>query len=69
MPDLTSGTLLLTYTQAARELGVSLSTVQRLVGRGVLSTVDLDTGQGRGASKRIRRADLARYVHELAVTP
>ena len=57
--------MLLTFSEAARELGVSLSTVQRLVGRGKLPVVELDTGKARTPGKRIRRTDLAAYVRGL----
>ena len=63
--DLSSGPLLLTFSEAAREMGVSLSTVQRLVASGKLSSVPLDTGKGAGPTRRIRRADLAAYVKNL----
>ncbi len=58
--------MLLTFAAAARELGVSVSTVQRLVRRGALATVPLDTGQGAVPPRRIRRSDLAAYVAGLA---
>ncbi len=64
--DLESGPALLTQSEAARELGVSLSTVQRLIRRGDLPTVALDTGKAKAATKRVRRSDLAAYVRGLA---
>jgi len=58
--------MLLTYSEAARELGVSLSTVQRLISSGKLPVVELDTGKAKAPGKRIRRTDLAAYVRGLA---
>lgn len=58
--------MLLTFTEAARVLGVSLSTIKRLTTCGALSFVMLDTGRSMAPTKRIRRADLAEYVENLA---
>jgi excisionase family DNA binding protein len=56
--------LLLTFTDAARELGLSLSSVHRLVRSGILPAVRVDTGHGQ--TRRIRRSDLDAYVDSLA---
>lgn len=57
--------MLLTFTEAARKLGLSLSTIKRLTVSGALPVVQLDTGRSMAPSKRIRRSDLARYVKTL----
>lgn len=55
--------LLLTKRDAARELRVSVRTVERLIAAGDLAAVVV------GASPRIRRADLAAYVDRLNPSP
>ncbi len=57
--------MLLTFTETARELGVSLTTVRRLISAGKLPVVVLDTGCSVAPSRRIRRADLVDYVRGL----
>ena len=59
--DLAGGPELLTYSQAAAQLGVSLSQVQRLVRAGDLPAVTVGK-----VSRRIRRTDLADYIASLA---
>jgi excisionase family DNA binding protein len=56
----------LTFSEAARELGVSLTTVRRLINAGKLPVVELDTGHSMAPSRRIRRSDLLTYVDGLA---
>lgn len=63
---LPGGPMLLTFTEAARALGVSLSTIKRLTAAGKLLVVELDTGRSMAPTKRIRRSDLAGYVATLA---
>lgn len=53
--------LLLDLQDAAEHLGVSMSTVKRLIGNGVLASVRV------GSSRRVRRVDLAAYVENLPV--
>ena len=63
--------MLLTFTEAAAELGVSLSTIQRMIASGAIPVVTLDTGEVRTASKRsksIRHADLVQFVASLAAS-
>lgn len=57
--------MLLTFSETARELGVSLTTVRRLITTGKLTVVELDTGTSVKPSRRIRRTDLDRYVKNL----
>ncbi len=62
-------TYAVTFTEAASELGVCLSTIQRMIANGAIPVVSLDTVKVRTPgkrSKRIRRADLAAYVDSLA---
>ena len=54
------GPLTLSYDRAADRLGVSRSTVQRLVRSGALPVVDV------GGAPRLRVADLEEYVAHLA---
>jgi excisionase family DNA binding protein len=54
-----SDPLLMTYREVARELGVSLRTISRLVASGRLRVV------GRGVGTRVHRDDLTDYVEEL----
>lgn len=58
--------LLLTFSETARELGVSLTTVRRLISSGKLPVVELDTGSSMAPSRRVRRSDLLAYVDGLA---
>jgi len=58
--------MLLTFSETARELGVSLTTVRRLINAGKLPVVELDTGHSMAPSRRIRRTDLLAYVEGLA---
>ena len=58
--------MLLTFSQAAGELGFSLRTVQRLVARGTLRAVEVDTGNAKTPTRRIRREDLQAFVCGLA---
>jgi excisionase family DNA binding protein len=58
--------MLLTFSETARELGVSTTTVRRLITAGKLQVVELDTGTSVKPSRRIRRTDLADYVRSLA---
>lgn len=55
-----SSVLTINYDEAARRLGVSRRTVQRLVASGELPTVEL------GGACRVRTADLVAYVDGLA---
>ena len=57
--------MLLTFSETARELGVSLTTVRRLINAGKLPVVVLDTGHSMAPSRRVRRTDLANYVRHL----
>lgn len=57
--------MLLTFSEAAREMGVSLTTVRRLIKAGKLPVVELDTGHSMAPSRRIRRTDLIDYVRGL----
>ncbi|HSR82680.1 MAG TPA: helix-turn-helix domain-containing protein [Streptosporangiaceae bacterium] len=61
------GPMLLTISEAGRELGVSLTTVRRLISSGKLQVVELDTGKSMAPSRRIRRTDLIEFVRGLAV--
>jgi len=57
--------MLLTFAETARELGVSTTTVHRLITAGKLPVVELDTGTSVKPSRRIRRTDLDAYVRSL----
>ncbi len=59
--DLPSGPALLTYGQAAEQLGVSVSKVKTLIRRGDLPAVDVGE-----RNRRIRRADLISYIDNLS---
>jgi excisionase family DNA binding protein len=59
--DLLSGPALLTYTQVAEHLGISLSKVRRLIRAGDLTAVNVGE-----RNPRVRRADLAAYIADLA---
>lgn len=59
--DLPGGPLLLTYPQAAQQLGVSVSKLKALVRAGDLTAVDVGE-----RSKRVRRSDLIAYIDQLA---
>jgi excisionase family DNA binding protein len=54
-----SGRLLLTKSEAAEQLGVSLRTIERLISAGRLPLVHV------GAAARVRVADLGAYVQSL----
>jgi excisionase family DNA binding protein len=60
---------LLTFSETARELGVSLTTVRRLIKTGKLPAVVLDTGTSVAPSRRVRRTDLDAYVRSLTPRP
>ncbi len=62
--DLESGPALLTFNEAGKHLGVSLSQVQRLVRAGDLPAVTVGE-----RSRRIRRADLITYLANLPAVP
>jgi excisionase family DNA binding protein len=54
-----SGRLLLTKSEAAEQLGVSLRTIERLISAGRLPLVHV------GGAARVRVADLGAYVRSL----
>jgi excisionase family DNA binding protein len=58
-PANVSGRLLLTKSEAAEQLGVSLRTIERLISAGRLPLVHV------GAAARVRAADLGAYVQSL----
>jgi excisionase family DNA binding protein len=58
-PSTVSGRLLLTKSEAAEQLGVSLGTIERLISAGRLPLVHVE-----GAA-RVRVADLGAYVQSL----
>lgn len=58
-PSRVSGRLLLTKSEAAEQLGVSLRTIERLISAGRLPLVHVE-----GAA-RVRVADLGAYVQSL----
>jgi excisionase family DNA binding protein len=58
-PSTVSGRLLLTKSEAAEQLGVSLRTIERLISAGRLPLVHVE-----GAA-RVRVADLGAYVQSL----
>jgi excisionase family DNA binding protein len=58
-PSIVSGRLLLTKSEAAEQLGVSLRTIERLISTGRLPLVHV-----QGAA-RVRVADLGAYVQSL----
>jgi excisionase family DNA binding protein len=58
-PANVSGRLLLTKSEAAEQLGVSLRTVERLISAGQLQLVHV------GGAARVRVADLGAYVQSL----
>jgi excisionase family DNA binding protein len=64
-PQYPAQPMLLTFAETALELGVSPTTVRRLIKAGKLPVVELDTGTSVKPSRRIRRTDLASYVRDL----
>jgi excisionase family DNA binding protein len=58
-PSNVSGRLLLTKSEAAEQLGVSLRTIERLISAGRLPLVHV------GTAARVRVADLGAYVQSL----
>ena len=60
----TTGPMLLTLGKAAKLLGVSRSTIYRLITRGTLPSVEI--AQGRA---RVRRADIEALARDGAVIP
>ncbi len=60
---------LLTFSATARALGVSLTTVRRLIKTGKLPAVVPDTGTSVAPSRRVRRTDLDAYVRSLTPRP
>jgi excisionase family DNA binding protein len=58
-PAIVSGRLLLTKSEAAEQLGVSVRTIERLISAGRLPLVHV------GGAARVRVADLGAYVQSL----
>lgn len=53
---------LFTWDEAAQHIGVSISTVKRLVDNGDLRAVDIATQKGGRRRLRIREDELARWI-------
>jgi excisionase family DNA binding protein len=62
-PSTTSGPMLLTMGKAARQLGVSRSTIYRMVLAGVLPSIEIAGGRAR-----VRRTDLEMLARDGAVS-